>query len=133
VNYDDLHDALKTGKIGGVALESNHTDIDHPLLSDARVYVCPRAADATEISYRCMSKLVASNIMRAVQGEGLVDVVDVPAVEGTIAGENYIGASTVPPISPTNNSDARELKIGEFRNQVYTHGDQEEARWSDWD
>lgn len=81
---DDLLDVLrlKTNRIGGVALDHNHKALQHEVLSDPLVHTADHVGGATEVSYNCISQLVAENILYALRGEPLVDVVSqAPAVQ----------------------------------------------------
>ena len=47
----------------------------HSILSDPIVHVSASVPDATEITYKCISQSVAANIVHALRGEPLEDVV----------------------------------------------------------
>ena len=79
MDYDDVTDAINTGKLAGVGIDVFHTEpfppddlfLNHPL-----VISTPHVAGVTEISYRNMAKVVAENVRRMMKNEGLLNVVN---------------------------------------------------------
>lgn len=70
-----------SGRISGVAFDSRIAVTKHLVLADPAVYVSGSAPDATEITYKCMSHITAGNIMRALRGDQLEDVVPIGAAD----------------------------------------------------
>lgn len=75
LNLDELQGALQSNRVAGLALDSRHSATKHAVLSDRRVFVSPTTSDATEVTYNCIAHIVAGNIVRALRGEQLMDVV----------------------------------------------------------
>lgn len=73
LNYDDMAEALRDGRVSGLGLDVYHTEPfplpeNDPLLSHSKVVVTPHIAGVTDISYRNMAEIVADNVMRILDG-----------------------------------------------------------------
>jgi phosphoglycerate dehydrogenase-like enzyme len=73
LNYDDVLDALNSGKLSGVGIDVYHTEpfpspLEDPFLSHPRVVATPHVGGVTQISYDNMAALVAANVRKIIAG-----------------------------------------------------------------
>ena len=76
----DLVEALRTGAIGGAALDVTDPEPlpdGHPLWSEPRCLVTPHVANTPEMGLALLEPFVAENVRRFCSGEGLLAPVDV--------------------------------------------------------
>jgi D-3-phosphoglycerate dehydrogenase / 2-oxoglutarate reductase len=72
IDEDALLDALRAGRIGGVALDVLVTEpppADHPLLHEPRAWITPHAAWFSEAASRDMRVRAAEEVVRVLRGE----------------------------------------------------------------
>ena len=79
VERDDLVDALESGKIAGAALdvfETHPIAPDHPVLGMDNVVLTPHLGGATEETIERHSRMMADDILRFIDGERPVNLVN---------------------------------------------------------
>jgi glyoxylate reductase len=83
VDHDALVEALRSGEIGGAALDVTEPEplpADHPLLSLPNALVVPHIASASDVTRDRMAQIAVANLLAGLRGEPLPHQVnpDVP-------------------------------------------------------
>ena len=79
LNYEDVLQALNSGQLFGIGIDVYRQEPmppNDPFLRHPKVVCTPHVAGVTEVSYRAMSKAVASNVHRLIHDEDLANVVN---------------------------------------------------------
>jgi len=77
---DDLIAALRSGHLGGAALDVTDPEPlppDHPLWSEPRVILTPHVANSSDMSFRLLQTIMRENMQRYSRGDKLLNVVDI--------------------------------------------------------
>jgi phosphoglycerate dehydrogenase-like enzyme len=79
---DDLVEALRTGMIGGAALDVTDPEplpIDHPLWTLPNCIITPHVGNTPEMAKPLLAARVTENVRRFGRGDDLIGLVDVDA------------------------------------------------------
>ncbi len=79
---DDLVDALRSGSIGGAALDVTDPEplpSDHPLWSLSNCIITPHVGNTPEMAKPLLAQRVSENVRRFARGEELLGLIDVDA------------------------------------------------------
>ena len=88
VDHMALYEALRSGQIGGAALDVTEPEpipSDHPLLTLDNCLIVPHIASASVATRRAMSMLAATNLVNGIEGTPLAQCVN-PEAQGAPAG-----------------------------------------------
>ena len=88
VDHMALYEALRSGQIGGAALDVTEPEpipSDHPLLTLDNCLIVPHIASASVATRRAMSMLAATNLVNGIEGRPLAQCVN-PEAQGARAG-----------------------------------------------
>jgi D-3-phosphoglycerate dehydrogenase / 2-oxoglutarate reductase len=86
INETDLYDAIKSGKVGGAALDVFETEPpgDHPLFSLDQVIATPHLGASTKEAQTNVAVAVADQIIDFLQNGTIRNAVNVPSVTGEL-------------------------------------------------
>ena len=79
MNYEDIFEAIESGKISGLGIDVFHTEpfpVNDKVLSHPKVFATPHIAGVTEVSYRTMAHIVAEQAVRIRNNETIPFVVN---------------------------------------------------------
>jgi phosphoglycerate dehydrogenase-like enzyme len=79
VNYVDVLVGLTSGQVSGFAMDSIPEGCPDALRNHPKAMLSEHRVAATEVVYKCISALVARNIVRLCDGQELTDLVVSPA------------------------------------------------------
>jgi phosphoglycerate dehydrogenase-like enzyme len=83
VNYVDVLLGLTSGQVSGFAMDSIPEGCPDALRNHPRAMLSEHRVAATEVVYKCISALVARNIIRLCDGLELTDLVTPPAPQNS--------------------------------------------------
>jgi len=86
INESDLHDAIKSGKVGGAALDVFATEPpgDHPLLNLDQVIATPHLGASTKEAQTNVAVAAANQIIAYLLEDTVINAVNVPSVTGEV-------------------------------------------------
>jgi D-3-phosphoglycerate dehydrogenase / 2-oxoglutarate reductase len=86
INESDLYDAIKSGKVGGAALDVFDTEPpgDHPLLTLEQVIATPHLGASTKEAQTNVAVAAANQIIAYLLEDTVINAVNVPSVTGEV-------------------------------------------------